>query len=83
MTIYSISVWSQGLALDGHNDLFDEMLVPQGEAETNILSFLQESPRGEDAAGAKIIFWEETRELEREILIKVGQFIYYGCAEVR
>ena len=64
---------SQGLALDGQNDLFDEMLPAMSEAEAEVFKFLEECPRGEDAAGAKIIFWEITRELEREILIKVGQ----------
>ena len=52
------------------------MLPAMSEAEAEVFKFLEECPRGEDAAGAKIIFWEITRELEREILIKVGQCFY-------
>merc|ERR1711970_826174 len=61
----------QGLALDDKNDLFDDLLESSGDAEAQMLRFLHESPRGDDAAGSKLYFWEETRELEREILIKV------------
>ena len=64
----------QSLPLDDFA-IFDEFLSFQnGESEKVIANFLNETQNEEaPEGGGSLIFWEETNELQRDVLIKVGE----------
>ena len=56
--------------------IFDEFLSrDHGVNEREIANFLNETQNDEaPEGGGSLIFWEQTNELQRDVLIKVGMF---------